>query len=273
MFKSPAPLLNWIRHLNSAAPATLLATCLLSISSNAFAWGAEGHRLIAEQAQQMLNPAARSAVDRLLAAEPGATLVSISTWPDEARSPATARWHYVNFQPEFGCAYAARRDCPGGACVVGAIERQAAILASRRPDASRLKALKYVVHFVGDVHQPLHAGLAADKGGNKYQVRFLGKGSNLHSVWDSQMLRSWPGGIDALRAEVRSAARRTRSTPLSPPALWAEESCRVVNAPGFYPRRHVLDGAYTRQMTPVMAERLAEAAARLAAVLNSALGH
>lgn len=220
----------------------------------------------------MLTPAARSAVEKLLAIEPGATLATISTWADEARSPVTSKWHYVNFPRESGCVYEAQRDCPGGACIVGAIERQTAILASRAPDAARLRALKYVVHFVGDVHQPLHAGLATDKGGNKFQVQFLGRGSNLHSVWDSRMLHAWPGGIDALQVEVRMAADKTKALSFSQPKQWAEESCRVVNAPAFYPRRHRLGDAYVQQMAPVVVERLAEASRRLAAVLNAALG-
>jgi len=122
--------------------------------------------LIAAEAQQLLTPAARAEVDRLLALEPGATLASISTWADETRSPGTASWHYVNFPRDAGCAYEAPRDCPGDACVVGAIARQEAVLTSTAADAEKLVALKYLVHFVGDVHQPLHAGYADDKGGN-----------------------------------------------------------------------------------------------------------
>ena len=122
--------------------------------------------MIAAEAQQLLTPAARAEVDRLLALEPGATLASISTWADETRSPGTASWHYVNFPRDAGCAYEAPRDCPGDACVVGAIARQEAVLTSTAADAEKLVALKYLVHFVGDVHQPLHAGYADDKGGN-----------------------------------------------------------------------------------------------------------
>ena len=101
-------------------------------------------------------------------------------------------------------------------------------------------------------------------------MRFDGRGTNLHAVWDSGLIRSWPGGLDALRGAV--AAGATRGTDASTPAQWAQESCRIVAAPGFYPSNHVLDDAYAERMDPVLVERLAAAARRLAAVLNAALG-
>jgi hypothetical protein len=117
----------------------------------ASAWGSEGHRLVAEVAQGQLTGAARAEIDRLLSIEPGSTLASISTWADEFRSPSTASWHYVNFPRDGDCRYEPDRMCLQGSCVVGAIERQTALLASQAPDEERLKALKYVVHFVGRV--------------------------------------------------------------------------------------------------------------------------
>ncbi|MBV8502593.1 MAG: S1/P1 nuclease [Paucibacter sp.] len=250
--------------------AGAVAAGLFAGVSSALAWGADGHRLVAKEAESLLTPAARAQVDRLLKLEPGATLESVSTWPDEVRTPATAPWHYVNLPRDSGCTYVAPRDCPDGACVVEAIERQTAILASNAPDAERLMALKYVVHLVGDVHQPLHAGYADDKGGNTYQVQFAGRGTNLHSVWDSGLIRAWPGGLDALRAAVHAEVETPDDS--SVPARWAEESCRAVNTLGFYPSGHVLDDAYAARMDPLIVNRLAVATRRLAGVLNRALG-
>ena len=257
-----------MRRHETLLPAVILVG-LFASASNAFAWGADGHRLVAEEAEPLLTPAARAEVDRLLKLEPDATLESIATWPDEVRTPGTAPWHYVNFPRDGDCTYVAPRDCKDGACVVGAIETQTAILASTAPDAEKLVALKYVVHFVGDVHQPLHAGYADDKGGNTYQVQFAGRGTNLHSVWDSGLIRNWPGGLDALRAAVHAKAEAPEDS--SAPAQWAEESCRAVSAPGFYPSGHVLDDAYVARMDPLVVERLAAASRRLAGVLNRAL--
>ena len=147
--------------------ALIGATLGLALAANA--WGPQGHEVIAALAQARLTTVAKAQVDKLLALEPGATLASISKWADKQRSPATAGWHFVNF-PKGNCSYAPQRDCPDGNCVVGAIMQQLEILGSAAPPEERLTALKYVVHLVADVHQPLHAGYAEDRGGNTYQL-------------------------------------------------------------------------------------------------------
>ena len=158
------------------------------------AWGQAGHRLAANLAFEQLTPQARASVERLLTLEPGATLASISTWADETRSPSTAAWHYVNIPRDAGCHYEEARDCPGGQCVVAAIERQRRVLVSGASDVEKLRALKYLAHLVPDVHQPLHAGYADDRGGNKFQLQAFGRGTNLHAVWDTGLIENWPGG-------------------------------------------------------------------------------
>ena len=225
--------------------------------------------MIAAAAVPLLSPSAKAQVDRLLALEPGATLASISTWADESRTPATAKWHYVNLPRDSNCKYEARRDCPDGACVVAAIERQAAVLAADALDDVRLKALKYVVHFVADVHQPLHAGFADDRGGNSFQLQAFGQGTNLHALWDTGLIEQWPGGTKALLAEVR--AMRASIDVASAPAKWAGESCRIVSTTGFYPQGHKLESGYARRWDATLVERLAVAARRTAAVLNRSL--
>lgn len=228
------------------------------VSESSFAWGSGAHRSIAAEAYAQLSPKARADVDTLLALEPGTTLASISTWADEHRSPATARWHFVNIAADAGCHYVAERDCPGGACVVGAIERQSAIFHSQAPAPERLKALKYIVHLVADVHQPLHAGQAEDKGGNLYQVQAFGRGTNLHAVWDSGLvehhaglLTGWPRGEGG-----------------GSPAAWAEQSCRITEAPGFYPTGHKIGEAYAAERAATVRQQMANAAARLARMLE-----
>lgn len=233
-----------------------------------FAWGIQGHQVIAGLAQAQLTPKARKEVDRLLALEPGETLESISTWADEHRNPSTGAWHYVNF-PRDSCTYDALRDCPDGRCVVGAIERNMAVLASNDSDENRLKALKYVVHLVGDVHQPLHAGYLDDKGGNTYQLQAFMRGTNLHALWDSGLIRHLEQDTDTMvqRLLHRSlpAASRNGSAVQA-----AEESCRIVGTAGFYPPRKVsMD--YIEHFTPTMEQRLTLAGARLAGMLNRIL--
>jgi hypothetical protein len=192
----------------------------------------------------------------------------VSTWADEVRSPTTAAWHYVNFPRDADCLYDGDRMCIQGNCVVGAIERQLALLASDAPDERRLLALKYVVHFVGDVHQPLHAGFADDRGGNTYQLQANGRGTNLHALWDSAMLQHWPGGIDALREAMDKV---TVTAGASDPRVWAKASCRVVAAAGFYPERRTLDEGYAAQWGEQLSTQLASAGQRLAQTLNAVL--
>lgn len=243
----------------------VISLCLGAYVPFALAWGSDGHMIIAMLADAQLSPAARKEVNRLLSLEPGATLPSISTWADEHRNPATAPWHYVNF-PRGDCNYQPERDCPDGKCVVAAIERQLEVLRTPGDDEKRLIALKYVVHFIGDLHQPLHAGFGDDRGGNNYQLQAFMRGSNLHAVWDTGMIR-------ALRLENEAIVKNLLTRPLQKPrstfsaAATAMESCRIVSRPDFYPDRLVTP-AYVENYTPVVVYQLAQAGYRLAEVLN-----
>ncbi len=250
-------------------PVITLLTCAALLPLNAHAWGSDAHHVIAEVAETQLTAAAKAEVNRLLTLEPGSTLASISTWADEHRSPATAAWHYVNLPRDGRCRYEPEQSCVKEGCVVGAIERQEAMLASNAPDVERLKALKYVVHFVADVHQPLHAGFADNRGGNSYQLQAFGRGTNLHAVWDVGLGEHWPGGVNALRAAVSAEKSKVDASFAS--GKWAEESCRVVSADGFYPSEHKLDEGYAQRWGSTLVERLVAAARRLAAVLYESL--
>lgn len=245
--------------------AWVFAVC---VPLQALAWGAQGHQVIASLAQAQLSSKTRSEVDRLLALEPGETLVSVATWADEHRNPATAPWHYVNF-PRGSCSYDEQRDCPDGTCVIAAIEKQLAVLRGNGPDQKRLAALKYLVHLVGDVHQPLHAGYRDDRGGNTHQLQAFMRGSNLHAVWDTGLIRQLNEETADMVARLQVMALPDWSKNLNPVQA-AEESCRVVGIPGFYPDR-LVGMNYIKQFTPVMEKRLAMGAARLAGLLNSAL--
>ncbi|MBY0412252.1 MAG: S1/P1 nuclease [Burkholderiaceae bacterium] len=265
--------------------ALYFLACVWSLAwhSAANAWGVQGHQVVAAIAQARLSPAAQQEVTRLLALEPGATLESVASWADQQRSPETAAWHYVNF-PRGTCVYAAQRDCLGGGCVVDAIEQQAAVLRSARPDTERLVALKYLVHWVADVHQPLHAGHAEDRGGNRYQVQAFGQGSNLHAVWDSALLQALNEDTPVLAARLARQSLRASpvraaawTLPASSAQGWgaaqvAAESCAVLATPGFYPLDRQVEAAYLREFQPVLESRLALAGARLADVLNRLVG-
>lgn len=240
------------------------------LPASAWAWGAQGHQVVAAMAHARLSPAARAEANRLLALEPGASLLSVSTWADEQRSPETAPWHYVNF-PRGQCAYTPERDCPDGQCVVAAIEQQSQVLRSHASDSERLLALKFVVHLVADVHQPLHAGHGDDRGGNTYQLQAFLQGSNLHAVWDLWLIRARNEDVPAWVTRLdRRLAHTPQAAEVFSAAKVAEESCRIVATPGFYPGRRV-DVDYLERFLPVLETRLALAGVRLAEVLNRVL--
>ncbi|MGE7139587.1 S1/P1 nuclease [Luteibacter sp. NPDC031894] len=263
--------------------AALLALAIPAFASTVQAWGDIGHRIVAELAWRQLDPAARAEVNRLLKVDGSDSLPDIASWPDhlrdmpgqEALGKATGPMHYVNFRDDT-CHYVPPRDCADGRCVIGGLEKYVAILGDRHaPEAARAQALKFVVHFVGDVHQPLHAGNRDDKGGNDFQVRFDGKGTNLHRVWDSQMLYTrdlkWKAYADRLAAEGPVKLPRAIAPFDNAYAQWAEESCKIVARRGFYPDAHRVDDAYVAQNLPVAETRLREAGKRLADLLNKTL--
>lgn len=259
---------------------TLCGALAALASADACAWGPAGHRLVGALAATELSPAARAEVARLLQGEADPTLAGVANWADDLRDHAPAddpdlgkrssRWHYVNLA-EDDCGYAPPKHCPGGDCVIEAIRRQRALLADRsQSDAVRAQALKFLVHFVGDAHQPLHAGYARDRGGNTFQLQVGGRGTNLHALWDSGLL----AGIDErplLETVQRLPLPKDAATGVGDPQAWAEASCRIVLRDGFYPRGAKLPARYVPQWRPVAEQQLRIAGHHLAALLNDAL--
>ena len=250
------------------------ALALLGFASPVMAWGPLGHRTVAQLAQKQLTPTAQAQVDRLLAVTGEHRLADIAAWPDDLRDldpglyKRTAKLHYVNFHSR-DCIYDPPRDCRNGECVIAAIQHYAAVLGDRsRSDAERAQALSFVVHFVGDVHQPLHASYRDDKGGNDWQVRWHGRGTNLHKIWDTTLLNSTGLSYQALANRL---ATNTRAVPQDDPAQWAEQSCRIVRDDGVYPPTRNIDAAYVSRELPIAGERLREAGARLAVLLDREL--
>ena len=257
--------------------AGFLLFLLCAVAAPAAAWGTLGHRLIAALAWDELTPMARAGVAALLVDEPEPTLAGVANWADALRGSdpglgrRSARWHYVNIA-EDDCRYDAGRDCRGGACIVAAIEAQGAILADhQRSRAERAQALKFLVHLVGDAHQPLHAGFSHDRGGNTFQTSLDGRGGNLHSLWDSGLVYRSGSGEQAHLQRLRALPRVASEAPKSGPRTAVEASCRVMARPGFYPPRAKIDPGYLRQWRPVADRQLRRAGSDLAAQLNAAL--
>lgn len=260
------PRLCWLQVL-ALLPAMIIAPV-------AQAWGPLGHEVVAEIAARELTPEATAMVEDLLGDRAGPALREASTWADGLRAfeglGMTAPYHYINF-PRTSCTYVARRDCPGGRCVVGALERFAAQVRDGASREARAAGLKWVLHLVADIHQPLHAGFGEDRGGNDFQVRWRGEGTNLHALLDSGLLRTRRlravGMADRLTRRLPAPAPDTLRWSQDAPRRWAEESCRTVD--GVYPASSRIDTAYAERTLALLETRLLLAGHRLAAALNA----
>ncbi|CAF1176319.1 unnamed protein product [Didymodactylos carnosus] len=168
------------------------------------AWGTIGHSLVAQIAQTYLTESSSKFVRDLLPWYTAGNLSMLSSWPDTIIYPDTNPVDYLNWQwspqlhyvntPDWMCKYDQQRDCqPEQRCIDGSIQNYTSRLADWKQDfVQRQEALKFLVHFVGDAHQPLHAGFTSDRGGNSIKgnvgCRFFGKSTNLHSLWDTVMI-------------------------------------------------------------------------------------
>ncbi len=213
------------------------------------AYGREGHRAVCDLAYRYLSDPARAEIDRLVALDAQFTqFADICSWADEVRGTThrhTAPWHYINqdrddpiVDPE---------DCAEDGCITEAISLHATQFADRSlGDAERLEALKFLSHWLGDIHQPLHVSIEGDLGGNRIDVLWRGeRHTNLHRVWDSEIIldymeETWPFATrdqrvalfaDELAAETPLAGVDIY-TPLDPIA-WAQESHDIVRSREF----------------------------------------
>jgi hypothetical protein len=161
-------------------------TFVLLFAQNSWGWGSEGHMIVAQIAQNNLTPKAKSAVAKILNNQ---SLASVANWADTIKNNQewvhTKSWHFADI-PD-GEDYSSAEHNENGD-VVGAITEMVSTLKSRTDDVSKENALKFLVHFVGDIHQPLHVGRPEDRGGNDIRITYEGKNSNLHALWDSLMI-------------------------------------------------------------------------------------
>lgn len=253
--------------MTRVASAALLAAAL-ALPSPAAAWGPTGHRAVGRIAESHLAPETARAVACLMGAE---SLAEAATWPDEIRSdPAWKRadpWHYVSIDD--GETYETTAKNPGGD-VIEAIGRFEAVLRDpAAPRQARIEALRFLVHFVGDVHQPLHVGRRADLGGNLIEVTWFGDKSNLHSVWDSGMIDHDGLSFSELAAFVDHPTRAEIAAWQSGGVLdWARESfghrAQVYDLGG----TSKLSWEYSYRNLPLVKRRLLQAGVRLAGLLD-----
>ena len=256
--------------------------CLIAIffvlhtPAPAAAWGAAGHSIVAELAERRLSREAIAGIETLLGGE--ISLASISSWADAVQMlrPETRGWHFVNI-PFGEKAYSEPRDCSGGEdklCVVSAIKRFSLALAdgSKSRD-EKVEALKFLVHFIADIHQPLHCADRNDAGGSRLTVRFFGQETNLHMLWDVGLIERqtfyWGEYVDRLEKEwipANDVAELSAGTPEE----WASRSHELAISVAYKntaPDVNLTE-AYFESARPVVDRQLATAGVRLARVLN-----
>lgn len=252
----------------------LLAAAALCVTSPAFAWGKLGHRVIGELADERINGKTKAEIELILGEE---DLAEASTWADEQRSNPDAFWqeqagrfHYVtvpNDKPYREVGAPAEGDA------VSALTRFTATVRDRNVSRDeKALALRFIVHIIGDLHQPLHAGNGKDRGGNDFKVGWFGQETNLHSVWDSQMIEgqglSYSEYASWLGRQIEPAETIAWWDP--DPTVWIDESVKIRDT--IYPRGDAgmpsLGYSYQYQHLATAELRLQKGGVRLAAYLD-----
>jgi hypothetical protein len=265
-----------------------LAALAVLIPSPALAWGKTGHRVVAAIADTQLSGLARAQIERILGR--GQSLADVANWPDEMRSApgefwrkTAPPWHYVTLN---GIIY---DHAPPEGDALEALGRFSKTL--QDPTASladKQLALRFIVHIVGDLHQPLHVGKCCDRGANEVKVTWFGKPTNLHAVWDSQL----PDEEQLSFSELADKLERHMSDQDIMtwwdinPRDWISESGEIrdklyptaADKPKFDKGKKLRKGEkplpelsydYVYKFTPVMEQRLSQGGVRLAAYLNA----
>lgn len=244
-----------------------------------FAWGLTGHRVVAEIAQHHLSSRAERKIKKLLGNE---KLAYYANWPDFIKSDTTgiyketSAWHYVNVNPQknfqqFKDSLTAQTG-PNLYTQIKALSDQ--IKDKKVPDAQKRTALIFLIHLVGDLHQPMHVGRAGDLGGNKINVTYFGQNSNLHSVWDSKLIDSqqysYTEFADVLDRKTKAEDEQIQSGSLEE---WLYDSHKIANSVYFHtPANSKLSYDYNYRFEPTVERQLLYGGLRLAKVLNDIFG-
>ncbi len=252
----------------------LLSILILSPLQDVWAWGPMGHRIVGEIAETRLLPEVKTKIRKNFNIK---KLSDVANWADGVRKKRSeGSWHYCNIE-ESQWTYEKNRDCPDRACVVEKIREFERVLVEEGLSKKRRKeALMYLIHFVGDVHQPLHLGNAHDRGGNKIRVTFMGKTTNLHALWDGKLIHlagksllQYAGDL-SLRATPLESGNWNSSKVIN----WANESRAVALNHAYVldpSRKGGLSKKYLETSREIIELRLSQAGVRLAGMLNRLL--
>ncbi len=239
-----------------------------NVAHKEYRWGQIGHRAIGHIADGMLTKKARKNVRRVLGNE---TLAEVSTWMDEVRSDRSfdyaVTWHYATI-PDGETYETAEKQRNGD--VIWAIETIISELkAGDLSPANEAIKLKFLVHLVGDIHQPLHVGNGTDRGGNDVKVQWFGTNTNIHSVWDTRMIDGKQYSYTEFAKRVNHATK-TEIKELQAATVrdWAMESMKYRNQAYNLPENGRISYRYSYENFSLVEQRIKEAGIRLAGVIN-----
>lgn len=250
----------------------LITYSLLLASTLAFGWGQIGHRVVGEIAWRYMTPEARANV---LAVLEGESPAMASTWMDFIKSDNhydhMRPWHYVTIPdsldymevgaPEEGDAY------------VTILRIMEEIESGEFHGWSEQEALKSLIHLVGDVHQPLHVGNGEDRGGNDVRVQWFGDGSNLHRVWDSELIEGQQLSYTEYAEWIdRADATQVAEWQSAPILQWLQESKDMRESVYEIDNPERMGYRYNFDHIEELNQRLLQAGVRLAAMLNELYG-
>lgn len=264
--------------MNQQLQRVMCVVVWLASASTPFAWGPDGHRAVARVAQARLSPSAQAAIHTLLGND---TIVDVAVWADEVRNtthPETYNWHFSDV-PVTAAGFKRSRDCKPdaekGDCSVAALERLTAVLRDQtRPQAERREALMFIVHIVGDIHQPLHsAERNHDRGGNDVMVAEIGGAMNLHAAWDTGIIKASGKDEQSLATDAETWLKTQNETGMTTGSFvtWTNESHQIARDIVYAEASdHRITGAERAEAIRIIEKRVARAGVRLADVLNRA---
>lgn len=242
----------------------VLVTTLLT--NNLYAWGPLGHKIVGEIAQLNLTPKAQIEIKKLL---PNSTLADVSTWADliksESQWQVSKPWHFVNL-PD-GNTYADIAKDPHGDIISSVNEFINTMKDKNSPNEKKIEALKFIVHLVGDIHQPLHVGRIEDRGGNNIDVTFFNRPMNLHALWDSGLIEHQHLGVKEYAQKLSNQKVINNTDSFSYVDIVKEDMALRAQVYDFKDTN--LGEEYFNKNLPALNSRLLLAGKRLAQILNA----
>ncbi len=246
----------------------LCSLLVLAYSPSAFSWGKTGHRIVGEIAQRNLDSSTLKAIKELAGDE---DLSRLANWPDEIRSAPntgyTTPWHYVSFPKDK--KYFDQKRSKEGDIIEALFRFEDQLRDPKETKEHKLDALRWIIHLTGDLHQPLHVGIAEDRGGNSIRVKWFKSETNLHAIWDEELIDFEKLSFTEYANYLNHFSKDEKKDWEKGTYLdWAYESHDLLSKVYDIPESGSLSYEYNYKAKPIIEQRLKQGGLRLAYVLN-----